>query len=204
MAKAVAQVLTLPKKALCRQRRDMRGFGSASRCTYLQGVILSGCSSWRGPPQEIWKVRPGIVRRRAGVELRVVEGTLPHFVPALARRRQLLAPRFPAGAWPACEQLEIRSAEQALHAPIGLVGFFGMRTDRRHDDAAHAFIEPQRVADLREDARLGILPRVVAGAPMQTFTVPVELDPIECEARESNPPGLDDLVPHRHVRPGAP
>src|SRR5215813_259557 len=121
MAKAVAQVLTLPKKALCRQRRDMRGFDSASRCTYLQGVVLSGCSSWRGPPQEIWKVRPGIVRRCAGVELRVVEGTLPHFVPALARRRQLFAPRFPAGARPAREQFEIRAGVEALDTAIDFV-----------------------------------------------------------------------------------
>src|SRR5262249_51097674 len=121
MAKAVAQVLTLPKKALCRQRRDMRGLGSASRCTLLQDVVLSVCSSWRAPSQEIRKVRPGIVRRRAGVELRVVEGTLPHFGPALAAgRRQLVAPRRPAVARLAREQLEIRSGEKPLHARVGL------------------------------------------------------------------------------------
>ena len=164
----------------------MRGFGSASRCTYLQGVILSGCSSWRGPPQEIWKVRPGIVRRRAGVELRVVEGTLPHFVPALARRRQLLAPRFPAGARPAREQFEIRAAEQSLHAAIGFVRLLRMHTDRRLDDGVHAFIEAQRFAALSEQAGFGILPGGIAVAPVEAFAR-IQLDPIEGEARESKP-----------------
>src|SRR5262249_12840289 len=64
--------------------------------------------------------------------------------------------------------------------------------------------EPQRIADLGKQARFGIRARAVAVAPVQAIAVPVELDPVESEARERNAPCLQHFLPGRHEWPSNP
>src|SRR5262249_11964898 len=152
----------------------------ARRSPRVCGWASTGESSGR-PPQTIREVRP---------------------IPS--GRRQLIAPRMPTLARLAREQFEVRAAEEPPHARVSFVELLAVRADRRHDPAVDAIVEPQWVADLRDDARFGILPGGVAIAPVEAFAARIQLDPIEGEARESKPPSLDDLAPHRHIRPGAP